>query len=117
MEEENPVYVKLEYYESLASKRDLLSSEKILLNIIRIIKRYHAIKLEQLRMRSHLHKSVKELDLLIKKVKSSFPFVDIPELTKHEELIKEIDAEKEDSEEDIELQLEEIQRKLDALNV
>ncbi len=117
MEEENPVYVKLEYYESVVSKRDLLSSEKSLLNIIKIVKRYHAIKLEQLKMRSGIHKAIKELDLLVKKTKSTFPFFNLPELTKREGLIKEMNISEENSEEDIELELREIQKKLDELSI
>ena len=72
---ENPVYIRLEYDESLESKRDLLSSEMSFLNILRAIKRYNALREEELRIKSEMYKMIRELDASIKKTKASFPFL------------------------------------------
>ena len=115
MENENPVYVRLEYYESLESKRDILSSEKYLLNMLKIIKRYNAIRQSELKIRTQMHKTIKEIDAAVKKTKSSFPFLDIPEMVKREELRKEVDIARGNFDADLEVQLKEIQKRLDSL--
>ncbi len=114
---ENPVYIKLEYDESLKSKKNLLSSEMSLLNIIKIMSRYNALRLEELKLKSEMYRAVKDLDSSMKKARASFPFLKIPERAKREEIIKrenieETEIRKRVFDEDLESQLKNIQDKL-----
>jgi len=118
---ENPVYIRLEYDESLESKRDLLSSEMSFLNILRAIKRYNALREEELRIKSEMYKMIRELDASIKKTKASFPFLKIPERIRRQEIVKkEIVKEAkpirdEIYDEDLESQLRSIQERLRSI--
>ncbi len=113
MEEKNPIYLKLEYDESIESKKDLLSSQMLLLNLIKSIKAYHSIRLEELKIKTQIYKAVKELNLTIKKTKSSFPFLKIPEKAKRENINqKEMTPVRGKTDNNLELELQEIQKKL-----
>jgi hypothetical protein len=118
MVDENPVYFKLEYDESLESKKDILYSEMFLLNLLKIIKKYNAVRFEELKVKSQAYKGIKELNLTVKKMKSSFPFLKIPEKEKREELEKEVDIirKRENFDDNLKSQLQEIQKKLDSLS-
>jgi hypothetical protein len=114
MSDENPVYLKLEYDESLESKRDILSSEMFLLNIIKIIKRYDSLREEELELKNQLYKNIKEFNTLLKKARVSFPFLKLPENLKREDIrtdSREIKKGKY-ADEDLESQLRQIQEKL-----
>ncbi len=116
MKEENPVYFGLDYYESIESRKNLLSSEMSLLNMIKIIRRYNSLRKEELQIKSGMHKAVKELDLSMKKTRSSFPFLKIPQKAKREELNKKENVTTNSRlNEDLEYQLREIQGKLRAM--
>jgi len=78
MEGENPVYLKFGYYESLGAKRSVLSSQVSLLNLVKIMRRYNTLRKEELRIKSNLSKSIKELNAKVKETKSYFPFFEIP---------------------------------------
>lgn len=113
MEEKNPVYLKLEYGESVESKKDILSSEVLLLNLVKSIKTYHSIRLEELKVKAGIYKAVKELNLTIKKTKSSFPFLKIPEKIKRANLNgNEIKPSKEKIDKDLDSEVREIQERL-----
>jgi hypothetical protein len=118
MADENPVYYRLGYDESLESKKDILYSEMSLLNLIKIIKKYNGIRAEELKARAQAFKKMKELELSVKKLNSALPFLKIPEKEKREELKKEVDTarKKEDFDEDLKLQLKDIQSRLDSLS-
>jgi hypothetical protein len=117
MAEENPVYLKLEYDESLESKKDVLYSEINMLNLLKIMKNYNRLRSEELRAKSQAYKYIKELGIAMKKMKSSFPPFKTQEKEKKEELTKkvEIKRKREDSDEDLNSQLQEIQNRLDSL--
>ncbi len=85
MEGENPVYLKVGYYESLGAKREVLSSEASLLNLIKIMRRYNSLKKEELRIRASIYKTIKELNSKVRETKSYFPFFEIPEKFKKKE--------------------------------
>jgi hypothetical protein len=118
MIDENPVYFKLDYNESLESKKDILYSEMSLLSLLKIIKKYNVWRSGELEAKTQLYKRIKELELAVKKIKTSLPFLKIPEKEKKEELKKEVKIIKkdEDLDYDLKLQLQEIQNKLDSLN-
>jgi hypothetical protein len=113
MVNENPIYLKLEYSESLESKKNILSSEMSLINIIKIIKRYKSLREDEFILRAQIFKLIKEINIAIRKTKSSFPFIKLPEKQKIEEIkIKERKKEREKEDTSLELQLREIQEKL-----
>jgi hypothetical protein len=115
MAEQNPIYVKLKYEEGIDSKKDILSTELSLLNIIKIIQRYNSIRTEEFKVKSRIFKAVKELNLTIRKTQSSFPFLKIPSQIKRknnedrEIITKKIDR-------NLESELKEIQDRLILLN-
>jgi hypothetical protein len=112
--DENPVYVRLGYYESIESKKNLLSSEMSLLNIIKIARRYNSLKQEELDLKNKIYKAVRELDASLRRTRDTFPFFKVPQITKKEEVKKEI-VTKDRYDKDLELQLKEIQDKLKSI--
>jgi len=120
VKQENPVYLKLGYDESIKSKKDLLFSELSLLTILKIIKRYNLLRTEELRIKSEVYKTMKELDISMKKTKSVFPFLKIPERARRQEIKKieyteEIKPIREVYDEDLESQLRDIQERLKSM--
>ncbi len=116
MEEENPIYFGLDYYESVEAKKNLLSAEMFLLNMMKIIRRYNMLRAEELKIKFQVHKAIKKLDTAVRKTNSSFPFLKIPEKTEKRELVKkETKMIKDKFNEDLELELKEIQEKLRAI--
>ncbi len=117
MDEQNPVYLRLRYNESLESKKNILSSEISLLNIIKIARRYHSFRIEELRIKDDLYKSIKKLGLLIRKSKSTLPFLKPPQKKEEEKpvLKKEKIKVKQNVDEKLESQLKDIQEKLKSM--
>ncbi len=117
---ENPVYLRLMYNESLGSKKALLSSEILLLNIIKIMKRYNALRMEEFMVKTEMYKAIRQLESLMKKTKSSFPFLKIPENIQREKIAKmkknvEKTMPRKILDEDLESQLRDIQEKLRSI--
>ncbi len=115
MAEGNPVYLRLGYGESLESKRDVLSSEILLLNMIKTIKRYNILREEEFRLKVQLYKLVKELVVSVRKTKATFPFVKIPEKIREKEEGEKRIVAKEKVDEDLETQLRKIQERLKSI--
>jgi len=114
---ENSVYLKLEPAEARFSKKDVLSTEMSLLNIVKAIKNYHALREEEFVLRMQMYKLIKEANLAIRKTKNSFPFIKLPE-KKELEKIKTHERRKIERKEDtdLEFQLREIQEKLKQMS-
>jgi hypothetical protein len=120
MKGENLIHIKLEYDESLETKKNILNTEKDLINLLRTIKHYHTLRSEELRKRLSIQKKIKELKLNITKLEQVLPKIRIPEILKKEttDVIKEPvpkKIKKEDYDKNIEEQLREIQEKLKRL--
>jgi Fe2+ transport system protein B len=115
MAEGNPVYLRLGYNEALESKREVLSSEILLLNMIKTIKRYNALKEEEFGLKVQLYKLVKELGMSVRKTKATFPFVKVPEKIKEKEAGEKRIVAKEKLDEDLETQLRKIQERLKSI--
>ncbi len=118
MEEENPIYIKIEYAESVEGKRNALSSEMSLINILKIIKRYNLLKEQESDLKVQLYKTARELGIAVRKTKSSFPFLKIPEKAKASEIKRQETSEviiKEDINDGLESELRAIQEKLRSL--
>ena len=118
MKEESLVYVRLEYNEALQSKKDILASQAGLLKIIRIIRHYKLLRLEELKVKAKMYRKIKELIANIKKIKTSFPMIKMPQLKKSEEEKENITKnirERQGEDDALETQLQEIQNKLRAI--
>ena len=118
MEQKNPVYVRMDYNESLDSKKDVLNAEVSLLNLIRSLKNYHSVRLEEMKIKAGIYKAIRELNLTMKKTKSAFPFFKIPEVKSRKEIPvqKEIKLTREKTDNSLESELREIQERLASLN-
>ena len=118
MKEESLVYVKLEYDEALQSKRDVLAAQVGLLRMIKLIRHYRLLRLEELKIKAQMYRKIKELTSNIKKIKTSFPQVKIPPLKKSndEEFVRKIKETRTSNEDDgLDIQLQEIQERLRSI--
>ena len=116
MDSENTVHIKLEHGEAIHSKRGLLSAEMNSLKIAKTIGRYRALRLVELGLKGRIYTGMKETKANIKKIQSLLPEAKRPRILKrvHTEESHAV-ARQEYHSEDIESQLSEIQRRLDAL--
>lgn len=116
-EEKNPVYIRFGYDESVESKKEVLSSEMSLLNIMKIMRRYNSLRNEELRIKAQMYKMIKDLNLAVRKTRASFPFLKIPQKAKREEIIltKSATITREHFDTDLENQLRDIQERLKSI--
>ena len=112
---ESLIHVKLEYGEALQSKKNVLSSEMNLLRITKSIKRYKTLRSEELKLKYKLYQKVKEFLTNIKKIQTTLPKLQIPEILKDGKEKEKIIPEIEEDNSDLETQLKEIQEKLKSL--
>jgi hypothetical protein len=120
MKSESLIHIKLEYNESLETKRDALNTQKDLINLLKSIKHYHSIRNEELKLKLRIQKKIRELKMNISKLEQILPKVKIPEILRkeNEEVRRESvprKIKKEDYDKNIEDQLREIQEKLRRL--
>jgi hypothetical protein len=113
-EKENLVHVKVDYSDAINSKKEFLSSELNLLQTASIIKRYTRLRLEELKIKNRLLSKIKEL-----KTDSTRLQIVLPKIKIHTEKIaeekkedKEFDLPKRYIKDDLEFELQDIQRKL-----
>lgn len=109
---DNPVYISVDYSEALNSKKEVLSSEIILLNVVKSIKNYKMLRRKESLLKQKIYNLIKETDLKIKETLSLLPAVKLPK-KKEEETV--LEREYHRNSDDIELQLKEIQEKLNQL--
>jgi len=110
----NTIHIRLEYEEALEAKRDILSSEMELIRIVKIMKRYELLRNEELRAKIKLKRKALEFNMDIRKLQRALPEMQIPESIKRIER-ENIPVKKERYERDLELELREIQDKLNSL--
>jgi hypothetical protein len=116
MVQENPVYCKIEYSESISSKKELLSAQVSLLNLVKTTKRYALLRNEEFKIKSQIYKNLKETESLLNKTRSLFPFIKVPKKIKRENLQRiEKSPSFERIDDNLEIQLEEIRKKLKDL--
>ena len=117
MTTENPVYLRLENFEARNSKKDILSTEMSFLNIVKSIKNYKALREEEFILRAQIYKLIKDTNMAIRKTRSTFPFIKVPEKQKIQEIkTKERRKLEKKEDSDIEFQLKEIQEKLKQMS-
>lgn len=122
-QEEKIIHIKLEYSEAVQSKKDILGTQKDLIEVLKTLKRYHLIRLQELKTKELLYKKIKALKININKLNTSMPKIKIPKIISHDEdyedkkelkKIKEISG-KEMKQTDLEKELAEIQKRLQEL--
>ena len=107
------IHVKLEYGEVINSKRDILASEADILNIIKSMNRYVALRDEELDLKAQFYKEIKKIAIGIKMLETTLPHVKVPKiLSPSEEKPAERKIVVRKDETGLEEQLREIQRRL-----
>jgi hypothetical protein len=110
------VHLKLEYNEALDGKKDMLSSEINILQLLKIIKRYHIIRNQELNKKIEIQKKVKELKGNLELLTKLMPKPKMPKSTqKKNERSQEAQLTYEKHSSPLEEELREIQRKLKEL--
>ncbi len=126
MKDENLVHLKFERDEALTGKREILYSEKNMLDLIGIMKRYKELRLEELRLKSRIQKKMKETISKLQKLREVLPHPNVEKIL-NKKMEKNIELKEEDepnpiikkrieTDENIDLQLRDIQRKLNELS-
>ena len=111
---ENLIHIGLNREELVNSKRDILSTEANLIRILQIIKKYRTLRINELKLKTRLLKKLKETKTELKKLEEILPKPKIPKILQRIENKKEefkISSKKDN----LESQLEEIQKKLREL--
>ncbi len=112
--EDKFIHIKFERQEAIISKRDLLESEKGVLKIMRAVNNYRKLRNAEMRLKIRLYRRLKEMNRRIQKIQKSVPELRTPKIisSKKTEIKKPLKREYDDN---IELELKEIQKKLAAL--
>lgn len=118
-ESHQPLHIRIEYSEGIESKRDTLSIEASMIQIRQAIKRYKDLRIQELRLKLRIQKSIKEIQSEITHLEKILPQVRIPrylveEVHENPLPIKTI-SESNNRSHDLESQLKEIQDKLRQL--
>ena len=108
------IHIKVDSNELINSKKEILSTEADLIRILQIIKKYRILRINELKLKTRLLKKLKETKAEIKKLEEILPKPKIPKIllgigNKKDEF--KISSKKDNLEE----QLEEIQKKLREL--
>ncbi|MCR4327874.1 MAG: hypothetical protein NUV46_04830 [Nanoarchaeota archaeon] len=116
-----PVHIKLDSYEAIEGKKDLLSSEISLLKISRSLSNYKRLRSDELSKKQLIRKKFSEVKKDLTKIQNLLPILKLPKILQKSES----PSEEEDEElkleispiksYDIENQLREIQKKLERL--
>ncbi len=114
MTRENLIHIRLNSDELINSKKEILSTEADLIKILQITKKYSLLRTNELKLKARFLKKLKETKIEIKKLEEILPKPEIPKI------LKGIGSEKEKfsispKRDNLEIQLEEIQRKLREL--
>ncbi|MBT96816.1 MAG: hypothetical protein QF567_00420 [Candidatus Pacearchaeota archaeon] len=120
--DEDTIHIKIDYNEALQSKKDILLSEMNLLKVIKIIKKYHSSRMNELKLKLKLYKKIKGINIQMKKLQNALPKTGISNVLKEKKSFKKIKNKKisrtKDKKKDnaVESQLKDIQNKLNSLN-
>lgn len=125
MKNENLIHVKLDYDEALRGKSENLEVEMQLLQVVKVIERYKKLRSEELKIKTKVHRKLKELNTSINKIEKILPEIEIPELEEELEKINsesqtniehKISKTKKEKNSNLESEIQEIQRRLRELN-
>jgi hypothetical protein len=117
MKEQSLLHVKIDYDVALQSKKNLLSSERDFIRLIKTIKRYNLLRKEDLNTKLKLQNKMKELKMNLEKLNTTLPKIKIPNILKKDNLHEEksLKIKKSETPQNLENQLQEIQERLRKL--
>lgn len=116
MEKQNPVYIRLEYANTLKCQKDLLSSEVFFLNLITLRKKLNLLKMQEIIIKTKISRELKKMKTSAQKMGDLFPKVSITRRKNIEtEKINETVSERKTND-SLDMQLRDIQEKLKALS-
>jgi len=110
MSEENLIHVKINQNELVPAKRSVLSIESNLIRVIQKVKKYNSLRLKELRLKASLLRRLKETTKGIVNLEGALPHPDMPKILKEKPKPK-----SKKRKDNLETQLEQIQRKLKEL--
>jgi hypothetical protein len=113
LKEENPIYLKIDCEAALNSKKELLSYQMSLINIVKSIKKYRLLREKEEHTRGILKNSLKLTAEDIRKIELKMP--QIESLKSSEKEIQKQEPKIEYYSEDLDLELEKIKRKLEGI--
>ena len=113
------IHVKLEYDELIQAKRDFLSLQRDFLRLIKFLKRYHAVRTDELNRKTLMNKKFRQLNINVRSLQKILPRLEVPKILNKEE---DVDVEEFEtpgfssapSDRSIEKELEDIQGRLDS---
>ncbi len=124
MKDENLVHLKFERTEALMGKTGILHSERDMLDVISSIKRYKELRIEEFRLKARMQRKMKETISKLQKLREILPHPNVEKIL-NREMEKNVELKEEDeprvkkrieTDENIDLQLRDIQRKLNELS-
>jgi hypothetical protein len=118
MNKENLIHIRFGYGEAFQAKRDILSSQMILLKMAKTMEGYNFYRSKEFELKSVLYKKIKELKMDMGRLQKILPKPKIPDILKEKwpEKTEPIPIRKTKfPERSLEEQLQEIQSKLDEL--
>lgn len=124
MKSERLIHIKFEYDSAIETKKDILATEIDLLRISQRLKKYRELRLAELEIKGQMDKKLRSMKLDIGRLQNLFPSIQIPKILKpqkekkqepiHEEVPMETIEEAPEMS-SVDLELQEIQRRLNAL--
>jgi hypothetical protein len=117
MKEQSLIHVKIDYMEAIQSKKDLLSSERDFIRVLKTMKKYNLLRKEELNTRLRMQNKMKDLKINLGKLSDILPKLKIPKILKKskEQEEKPLKIKQESKDRDLESQLRDIQERLRKL--
>ena len=121
MKSKNVIHIKFDYANALYVKKDFLASEIDLLKISQRIKKYREYRLKELEIKQRIYQKLRAANIDLRLLQKNMPEIKIPKLLKPEErikrkpIIKQEHKEIQEHKDDLESQLQEIERKLNSI--
>lgn len=113
LKEENPIYLKIDCEAALSSKKELLSYQMSLINIVKSIKKYRLLREKEEALRRILQNNLKLTVEDIKKIELKMPKIESSKGNEKE--IQKQEPKIEYYSEDLDFELEKIKRKLEGI--
>ena len=116
--QEELIHVKLEYHELIQAKKEILNLELSLLKIVRTIKKYHELRMQEFDKKEFLYKNIKQTSTKLKSLQKTLPKLKQPSMLKHphqRRIAALKDVNRVPSDQGIDAQLQEIQNRLNLL--
>jgi len=117
-EENHIIHIRLEPNEAVETRKGMLSTQIGLLKILTKMNEYERYKAREVEMKMSLAKRMKDLRTSFNDFEKILPKLKIPKIIRKQEQEKEAEVKKQKAgtrDESVEMQLHDIQRKLDAL--